>query len=630
MCGITGIIDFSLSTVNRAVLQSMNGALMTRGPDAEGFAFLPHAGLGHRRLSIIDLESGAQPMSTPDGRYTIVFNGEIYNYRELRADLEKAGVPLCTHSDTEVLLELFAREGANCLEKLNGMFAFAIWDARERKLFAARDRMGKKPFYYAHLPNSFAFASEPKALLKHPAISKTLDPSAAKLFFAYEYVPAPYSIYADIKKLPQSHFLEVTQGSLKITRYWSPPQNEPLEIDEKSAAKELLRLLDKAVTYRMIADVPLGVFLSGGVDSSSVVALMARHRAGKDIKTFSINFAEASYDESLYSTTVAKTFGTDHHEETLTANTMLKILPDVANYLDEPFADGSILPTYLLSQFTRKHVTVALGGDGADELFAGYPTFLASRLANAYTRLPPFIKNSVNHLSGWLPKSDDNMSLDFKARQFLLGADFPGVEKNQVWLGALPPSELNQLFMPDFGSTTPDLSPFDPLTLIRNEMRHCTATHFGDQLLYFYQKFYLCEGILTKVDRASMANSLEVRAPYLDKDVVEFAARLPYEYKLKGITTKFLVKRAFNRLLPAMITQRSKKGFGIPIAGWLKNELKPLLLNTLNRERIKSAGIFNWSYVEKLIGEHLSGKSNHRKPLFALLMFELWREQYSD
>ena len=488
MCGITGIIDFSLSTVNRAVLQSMNGALMTRGPDAEGFAFLPHAGLGHRRLSIIDLESGAQPMSTPDGRYTIVFNGEIYNYRELRADLEKAGVPLCTHSDTEVLLELFAREGANCLEKLNGMFAFAIWDARERKLFAARDRMGKKPFYYAHLPNSFAFASEPKALLKHPAISKTLDPSAAKLFFSYEYVPAPYSIYADIKKLPQSHFLEVTQGSLKTTRYWSPPQNESLEIDEKSAAKHLLALLDKAVTYRMISDVPLGVFLSGGVDSSSVVALMARHRAGKDIKTFSINFAEASYDESLYSATVAKTFGTDHHEETLTANTMLKILPDVANYLDEPFADGSILPTYLLSQFTRKHVTVALGGDGADELFAGYPTFLASRLANAYTRLPPFIKNSVNHLSGWLPKSDDNMSLDFKARQFLLGADYPGVEKNQVWLGALPPSEINQLFMPGFGSTAPALPPFDPLTLIRNEMRHCTATHFGDQLLYFLSK----------------------------------------------------------------------------------------------------------------------------------------------
>ena len=623
MCGITGIIDFDSSVVDRKILQRMNDALMTRGPDAEGFAFLPHAGLGHRRLSIIDLDSGAQPMRTTDGRFTLVFNGEIYNYRELRADLEKSGVSFQTHSDTEVLLALFVREGANCLEKLNGMFAFAIGDAKDRKIFAARDRMGKKPFYYAQLPNGFAFASEPKAVLKDPALSKTLDPIAAKLFFAYEYVPAPYSIYANIKKLPQSHFLELTQSTLKITRYWNPPQNDPIDIDEKSAAKELLRLLDKAVTYRMISDVPLGVFLSGGLDSSSLVALMARHRTGKDIKTFSINFAEASYDESIYSSTVAKSFGTDHYEETLTANKMLGILPDVQNYLDEPFADGSILPTYLLAKFTRQKVTVALGGDGADELFAGYPTFFASRLANAYQRLPSFAKRTIQHMTTWLPSSEKNMSLDFKARQFLLGADYPGVEKNQVWLAALPPNEINRLFTPEFGST-----PFNPLALIHNEMRHCTATHFGNQLLYFYQKFYLCDGILVKTDRASMANSLEVRAPYLDKDVVEFAARLPYTYKLKGVTTKFLIKHAFNRLLPAMITQRGKKGFGIPIAGWLRRELKPHLLHALSRERIEKDGLFYWPTVNTFVQEHLSGKCNHRKPLFALLMFQGWLERY--
>jgi asparagine synthase (glutamine-hydrolysing) len=625
MCGITGIIDFDAVAVDRDLLQNMTDALMTRGPDAEGFAYSTHIGLGHRRLSIIDVTGGVQPMSSPDGRYTIVFNGEIYNFLELRESLEKTGIHFRTHSDTEVLLHLFAREGANCLEKLNGMFAFAIWDAKDKKLFAARDRMGKKPFYYALRGNKLLFASELKALLKHPLIARALNPEAIKLFLTYEYIPAPFSAIQDVLKLPAAHFLEWSGKSICVTRYWNQPFDEPLEIDERSASKKLLELLERAVSLRLISDVPLGVFLSGGVDSSSVVALMARQRPGKDIKTFSINFKEASYDESFYSATIAKTFGTDHHEEVLSADKMLTILPEVASYLDEPFADGSVLPTYLLSRFTRQHVTVALGGDGADELFAGYPTFFASRLANAYARLPAFMKRAISKTANFLPTSEHNMSLDFKARQFLAGADFGGVMKNQIWLAALTPTDLAGILTPNFTQKTK----IDPLELIYAEMKNCSSPHFGDQLLYFYQKFYLADGILTKVDRASMANSLEVRAPYLDKDVVEFATRLPYAYKLKGVTTKYIVKKAFNRILPAMITQRSKKGFGIPVAGWLKAELKPLLLNTLSRTRINRDGIFQWPVIEKLIGEHMSGKRNHRKPLFALLMLHQWLENFN-
>lgn len=352
---------------------------------------------------------------------------------------------------------------------------------------------------------------------------------------------------------------------------------------------------------------------------------MARHRSGKDIKTFSINFKEASYDESQFSSEVAKRFGTDHHTQTLTAAVMLDILPEVASYVDEPFADGSILPTTLLSRFTRQHVTVALGGDGADELFAGYPTFFASRVANLYNRFPKMFKKATHGMVRLLPTSDKNMSLDFKAKQFLSGAEHPGVIKNQVWLSGLTEAQLGELYTASFNQTTQSTNPFD---LIHDEMTHCDSNVSGDQLLYFYQKFYMCDDILFKVDRASMAHSLEVRAPFLDRHVVDYVCSLPYGYKLKGVTSKYLLKRAFNRDLPAMITQRSKKGFGIPIAAWFKNELKPLLEKTLDPKRIARDGFFNPDFVSRLVHEHTDGKHNHRKPLFTLFMLHLWMDEY--
>lgn len=632
MCGITGIISFQNPEIDRDVLKRMTEKLVPRGPDAEGFYFAPHVGLGHRRLAIIDLSSGHQPLTTNDGRYTIVFNGEIYNYRELRTELEKTRALFHTQSDTEVLLQLFAREGAACLKKLNGMFAFAIWDHQEKALFAARDRMGKKPFYYALIPSQkstpafFIFASELKSLMAFPELPKKTNAAAVRHFFTYEYVPSPLSIIAGVQKLRPGYWLSLKDDGLLVTqRYWNQPFGDPVDDDENTASKKLLGLLDQAVQYRLIADVPLGVFLSGGIDSSSVVALMARHRSGKDIKTFSIYFDEKSYDESFYCKTIAKKFGTDHHAQTLSAKILLDILPDVAAYLDEPFADASILPTYLLSRFTRQHVTVTLGGDGADELFAGYPTFFADHAARAYRKIPAFIRNGVASLVSRLPASDRNMSFDFKARQFLSGISHDGVLRQQVWLSGVNPLEQKKLFTPDFLGQ----SGGDPLDILRQEMTGCASKNPKDQLLYFYQKFYLADGILFKIDRASMANSLEVRAPYLDKDVVDYVTRLPYSYKLKGVTTKYLLKKMLNRLLPALITQRRKKGFGIPLAGWLKHELKPLLTSQLNQSRIENDGIFCWPHVEKLMLEHDAGQRNHRKQLFSLLIFHLWQDRFA-
>lgn len=621
MCGIAGIVSFERTESERTVLRRMADTIRHRGPDNEGFFFAPHVGLAHRRLAIIDLTSGHQPMTSADGRYTIVFNGEIYNFLELRAALEKDGEVFTTKSDTEVLLRLFKREGPDCLQKLNGMFAFAVWDGERESLFIARDRMGKKPLYYARIGKDFIFASELKALLAYPRLARTIDKQSVRAYLTYEYIPAPLAIIQGVYKLPAGHCLRLTRNELQITRYWNLPFGESVGDDERTAAKKILELLDRAVTYRMIADVPLGVFLSGGIDSSSIVALMARHRAGRDIKTFSIHFSEASYNESLYSNEIAQKFGTDHHVETLSAAKMLDILPEVSRNLDEPFADGSILPTYLLAGFTRKDVTVALGGDGADELFAGYPTFTADRYARLYRRLPNGIKSVVRGLSRLLPVSDKNMSLDFKLRQFLGGADYPDLLRHQVWLSAATPAQQRDLLSKNLLAAAPN----DPLDLVTQEAENCGSKNSHDQLLYFYQKFYLEGDILFKTDRASMAHSLEVRAPFLDVNVVEYATRLPFEFKLKGITTKFILKRACNRLLPAMITQRSKKGFGIPIAGWLKNELRPLLSDTLNRKAIVDEGLFCWPAVERMMAEHLAGRANHRKPLFALLMFQLWR-----
>lgn len=623
MCGITGLIHKSAKPVEIHTLQKMARALTHRGPDDEGYFVRGPVGLGHRRLSIIDIGGGHQPMASADGRYQMVFNGEIYNFLEIRKKLEMAGHIFTSHSDSEVLLKLYTLKKEKALADLNGMFAFAIWDNHEKKLFAARDRMGKKPFYYWDNAGLLAFASECKAFLMHPDFSAELDYQALAHYFQYEFVPAPYCIFKGVKKLPAAHYLEWdSRAGLTIKKYWDVPLSDnKTDLSEGEAQDEIIRLLDRAVQYRLVSDVPLGVFLSGGLDSSAVVAMMARHKNPQDIKTFSIGFAEKSYDETGYANVVAKKFGTNHHEQILTPHKLQGILPEVAHFLDEPFADYSIIPTTLLSKFTRQHVTVALGGDGGDELFAGYPTFYASKLASLYRLVPSYGQKLFSKMASLLPASDQDMSFEFKLKQFLYGAAFPPVIRNQIWLGAFHFAEQQRLF-----ANPAQLQ--DPLDLVWKQMADCESSHPGDRMLYFYQKFYLCDDILVKADRASMAASLEVRAPFLDHNFVEFVSRLPYRYKLRGTQTKNILKKSLENILPHDIIYRPKKGFGIPLALWLKNELKDQLLRHLDPQKIKKEGIFNPGTIQQLVQQHLSGRRNNRKQLFSLLMFELWRDKY--
>jgi asparagine synthase (glutamine-hydrolysing) len=625
MCGICGVVD-QYGPIDRAALMRMTAALRHRGPDDEGFYLAPTesataVGLGFRRLSIIDLPSGNQPISNEDGTVLVVFNGEIYNFRELRTELEARGHRFSTNADTEVIVHLYEDLGPRCVERLNGMFAIALWDRDEQALLLARDRFGKKPLYYADLGGKLLFGSELKSLVEHPQCPTELDFEALSRYLALEYVPAPYSILGGVRKLPGGHVLRWQKGHAVIERYWDLEfrADEPTQSDEEYI-EEFRSLFGKAVRRRLISDVPLGAFLSGGIDSSSVVAMMVGALPASDVKTFSIGFAEPSFDESVHARRVAAHFGTDHHEEIFTPEVMLDLLPSVVDWLDEPFADASILPTYLLSRFTRQHVTVALGGDGADELLAGYPTFPADRVARLY-RIPRGLhSNVILPLTDRLPVSTSNFSFDFKLKRFLRGAGSPEEIRHPTWLGSFTPGEQRSLL------TAP---PADSLT----ESRQTLARASGDRLarlIYLYAMTYLQDDILLKIDRASMACSLEVRAPFLDVELVEFLGRVPSHLKLRRFDTKHLLKQVMGDVLPKGIATRAKKGFGIPIAAWFKNDLREMLQDELSQDRIRRQGLFVPSEVQRLVSEHLSGRRDHRKSLWTLFVFQLWHRRWGE
>jgi asparagine synthase (glutamine-hydrolysing) len=625
VCGICGIAAVR-GSINREALTRMTASIRHRGPDDEGFYFAPDAsgaavGLGFRRLSIIDLDTGNQPLANEDETVWVVFNGEIYNFRELRAGLEARGHRFATDTDTEVIVHLYEEHGPRCVQRLNGMFALALWDERQQVLVLARDRFGKKPLYYADLGASLLFGSELKSLLQHPSSPRQLDLDALSRYLALEYVPTPYSILAGIRKLPAGHLLSWRDGRVSIERYWDLrfDVDDALRADEEYV-EEFRDRLREAVRRRLVSDVPLGAFLSGGIDSSSVVAMMADALPGSSIKTFSIGFDERSFDESSYARRVARAFGTDHHEDVFTADTLLDLLPTVVDWLDEPFADASILPTFLLSRFTREHVTVALGGDGSDELLAGYPTFPADRLAQLY-RVPQSIHSKVVvPLVDHLPVSTANFSLEFKLKRFLRGAASPEDVRHAIWLGALTPDEQAALLK------TPRA---DPLA----EQRRALASARGDRLtrlIYLYATTYLQDDILVKIDRASMACSLEVRAPFLDVELVEFLGRVPSRLKLRRLDTKYLLKRAMTGRLPPEITKRAKKGFGIPIAAWLKGELREALQDELSPDRLRRQGIFEPGAVQRLLSDHFSGRRDNRKSLWTLFVFQLWHRRWVE
>jgi asparagine synthase (glutamine-hydrolysing) len=505
------------------------------------------------------------------------------------------------------------------------MFALAIWDRKRGRLVLARDRMGQKPLYYSILPGGgLAFGSEPKSVLLHPEISRALDRESVARYLFYEYVPAPYSIWRSLRKLPGGHVLQWEKGELRVCRYWSsPPMGSSTARDFNATAERFWGQFHAAVARHRRSDVPIGVFLSGGVDSSSVAAALCETVPSRNVRTFSIGFEDPSFDESRHARAVARHLGTDHHERTFSVKTLYDLLPEVAAWLDEPFGDASILPTHLLSRFAREKVKVVLGGDGADELLAGYPTFKAERAAGLFRRLPQPAQALADAAVGRLPVDHRNFSLDFKLKQFLRGAAEALPLAHQRWLGSFSGAEISRLVVGG-----------DPIGIELEHVRRSGAlkacTDSLSRSLALYQDTYLPDDILTKVDRASMACGLEVRAPFLDTELVDFIQLLPSSFKLGRNQTKRLLKRAAASRLPASILARPKKGFGIPVASWLRGPLAPLMVRLLDRKRLERQGLFQPAEVCQRIMEHQSGQRDHRKPLWTLLMFQLWCDHWME
>jgi asparagine synthase (glutamine-hydrolysing) len=631
MCGITGWANLDSHTPPpdgaRDLLHAMCERMVHRGPDSEGLFVTTGTALGMRRLAIIDLVTGEQPAHNEDKSVSVILNGEIYNYRELRTLLEKRGHSFRSASDTEVLPHLYEEYGDAMVGELNGMFAFALWDSRRRRLLIARDRFGEKPLYWGVFDKTLLFASEPKVLLAHPAVRPALNLQALRQYLSFDYVPAPLSIYEGINKLPAAHKLTLEGGRVNVDRYWrlSYETKQPVP-SEREAADQLRELLADAVRMRLVSDVPLGVLLSGGVDSSTIAALAVR-ASSEAVKTFSISFAEASFDESAYARGVAKFLGTDHHEERLSSNLAANLVSEIGSWMDEPFSDPSLVPTYLLSRFTRKHVTVALGGDGGDELFAGYQMYAGHRWAEMYKHVPAALRRGiVEPLVRWLPVKTKNLSFDYKALRFVTGTKYDTVARHHVWFGSFTPHQQQQLLTP----AALDASDGDIYADARAIAAECEDDDLVTRMQSVDTRLYLAEDILTKVDRASMAVSLEVRAPFLDPRVAEYAASLPCNYKLRRLKTKYILKKAVRDMLPSFVTRRGKKGFGVPVAEWLKFNLRPLARDLLSPERVRRAGVFNPEYVARLQDEHERGVANHRKLLWTLLMFELWHESFVE
>src|SRR3989449_10870921 len=545
MCGITGWANLDPRTRPpegaEELLRSMCDRMIHRGPDSEGYFVDDGVALGMRRLAIIDLLTGEQPAFNEDESIAVILNGEIYNYRELRSDLKKRSHTFRSASDTEILPHLYEEYGREMVEHLNGMFAFALWDDRRRRLFVARDRFGEKPLYWGVFDHTLLFASEPKVLLAHPAVQPNLNLNALRQYLSFDYVPAPLSIYEGINKLPAAHTLTLEEGEIKVERYWrlSYQTTEPVPTISE-AAERLRELLADSVRMRLVSDVPLGVLLSGGIDSSVVTALAVR-AATETVKTFSISFAESSFDESQYARAVAKFLGTDHHEERFSAGLAANLVGEIGAWMDEPISDPSLVPTYLLSRFTRKHVTVALGGDGGDELFAGYPMYFGHHMARAYLAVPQFRRSGViDPMVNMLPVKTKNLSFDYRARRFITASHYDDVARHHIWFGSFTPDDQQSLLSEDVQrASNPDVYA-DP----RRLFAECDSNNLTECMQSLDTQLYLAEDILTKVDRASMAVSLEVRAPYLDPRVAEFAAALPAHYKLHGYTSKYILKRA--------------------------------------------------------------------------------------
>jgi len=622
MCGIAGIVNSEPGGVEASAIHRMCQTIAHRGPDDEGIFVKDGAGLGVRRLSVIDLAAGHQPIFNEDKTIAIVYNGEIYNFRELRAELESRGHQFSTHSDTEVIVHLYEEMGRDCVNKLRGMFAFAIYDTRNRRLLLARDRLGIKPLHYALTGGRFLFGSEIKSLLAVAPELSTLDQRALWNYMYFGYIPDPETAFLSIKKLPPGHVLEFEDGKINIHRYWDLPEyGTHLPRSEEDCIEELEHRLAEAVRIRLIADVPLGALLSGGTDSSTVVALMAQ-ATSRPVKTFSIGFQHAGFNEAPFARQVAERFGTEHHELILDPE-IVKTVETLSRSLEEPFGDSSMLPTYFVSQLARQHVTVALSGDGGDEVFAGYERYQTHLQRRNIQGLPQWAGRFYRqHLHSKLPYK-------LPARNLAYSISLPWQERYLEGISLQPFDRELSLLSGNFRNSA--IGAPDPMKTFRAYLDDAPAHDAVDRVLYLDTKTYLPGDILTKVDRMSMLTSLEVRVPILDHLLLEWVTTLPAEWKMRGKQSKYILMKVAERVgVPREVLHRPKQGFAVPLSHWMRHELKDLVLSVLLDSSAVQRGYLNPTGVRRLLDEHFQGRRDHSARIWRFLMFELWQRNFLD
>lgn len=627
MCGIVGRYNYlSGHVVDADVLKQMCALVAHRGPDGEGLFHHGPVGMGHRRLAVIDLSPAArQPMVSQDEQLCITYNGEIYNFRELRAMLEPRGHIFTSQSDTEVILAAYREYGVKCVDHLRGMFAFGIWDGHQRRLFLARDRVGKKPLYYRCDADGVVFASEPKAFLADPGFAATVDCEAISHYLTYQYVPSPWSAFHGVKKLPPGHVLLVDNGCMRTERYWKLSYHRRYTVTEKDACRMLFEKLQAAVGRRLISDVPLGAFLSGGLDSSVVVGLMAELGVSP-LKTFSIGFEQQAYNELSFAKRVAQRFGTDHHEFVVTPQ-VTDVLPKLVWHYNEPFADSSAIPTFYLAEMTRRHVTVALNGDGGDENLAGYDRYLAHALSHGYDSLPRFMRRGFEGVGRLIPESPHSKTFLNRLKRFVSALGQSPALRYGRWIDHFDPELKAEMCTEEFTRQTNGV---DASVLLAMAFDRSDADDFLNATLDVDVNTYLPDDLLVKVDIATMAHGLEARSPFLDQEVMEFCAALPAGMKLNWWTKKYLLKKAVKDLLPSEIVRRPKMGFGVPIDHWLREDLRELVFDVLLAPRAIQRGYFHQKVVERLLNEHVRKVRGWHYQIWNLLMLELWHRMFID
>jgi asparagine synthase (glutamine-hydrolysing) len=623
MCGIAGYVDVAgPERVDESTLVAMCNAMLHRGPDDQGIFLNGKVGLGMRRLSIIDLDTGHQPIGNETKTVWVVLNGEIYNYRELAEWLKAKGHSFQTASDTEVIVHLYEEMGDDCVHKLRGMFAFALWDQQRDRLLIARDRLGVKPLYYYWNKRQFIFGSELKAVLTHPDVKRTLDPNALLYYLRYSYVPDPFSIFKGISKLPPGCLLTLSGSRLNIRSYWDglpcPGVNKSC-LSEEEAGTELERLLQEAVRLRLVSDVPLGAFLSGGLDSSLVLALMA-NQTGRPVSTFSIGFKEPAYNELPYARIVAKHFGTNHRE-LIVGPQSCDLIERLVGHFDEPFGDASAIPMYHLSKLASQSVSVALSGDGGDELFAGYDRYRVDLERHRYGRWPAFTRQALGMVSDALPEG-------FPAKNLFRNISLPARSRYLDNISYFTPRRLRKLLMPEFYHTVTD--DFEADVIMQQHFEDASKEPWLSQMQYVDTKTYLPADVMTKVDRMSMAHSLEAREPLLDHELFEYVARLPGSMKYRNGISKYLFRQVAKKYLPTEILQRKKQGFGVPLEFWFKGDLKQYVHDLLFNERTRNRGLFNQFEVSRLVQQYEGGRQELATTIWMLLVLETWCRIYLD